>query len=115
MAAATLRKEQDAGEKYKQDVAQKAAAPPQKAAKAQTAETRPLSPSVVSPPSALNLTSLLTGHVSQDGEMAPAPDISTKVAESEQQADDAAKSLTKKKTKKSKSTKEDKSAKRNHS
>jgi hypothetical protein len=69
----------------------------------------------VSPPSAPNLTSLLTGHVSQDGETSPAPDISTKAAKPKQQADDATKSLTKKKTKKSKSTKEDKSANCNHS
>jgi hypothetical protein len=80
--------------------------------KAQTKETRPSPPSVVSPSPAPNLTSLLTGHVGQDGETSPASDISTKLAEPKQQADDAAKSPTKKKTKKSKSTKEDKLAKR---
>jgi hypothetical protein len=115
LAAATLWKEWEATEKYKQDEAQKAAAPLQMAVKARTAETRPLPASIVSPPSAPNLTSLLTGHVGQDGETSPAPDISKKVAEPKQQADDAVKSPTKKKTKKSKSTKEDKSAKHNHS
>jgi hypothetical protein len=99
-------KEQEAKEKYKQDKVQKAAASLQMAVKAQTVVSEPLPPSVVSPPSAPNLTSLLTGHVGQDRETSPAPDISTKVAKPEQQADDAGKSPTKKKTKKSKPTKE---------
>ncbi len=113
MTAATLWKEREAAEKCKQDKARKAAASLKMVVKAQMAEVGPSPPSVVSPPSAPNLTSLLTDHVSQDGEAPPALDISTKAAKPEQQADDATKSPTKKKTTKSKSTKEDKSAKCN--
>ncbi len=71
-------------------------------------------PSVVSPPSAPNLTSLLTGHVGQEvGNQALSDmDINTQDVE---QVEDSAKSPKKKKTKKVKSTKEDTSTKRDRS
>ena len=71
-------------------------------------------PLVVSPPSAPNLTSLLTGHVGQEvGNKASSDmDINTQDVE---QVEDSAKSHKKKKTKKVKSTKEDTSTKRNRS
>jgi hypothetical protein len=71
-------------------------------------------PSVVSPPSAPNLTSLLTGHVGQEvGNQTPSDmDINTQDVE---QVEDSAKSPKKKKSIKVKSTKEDTSTKRDRS
>jgi len=71
-------------------------------------------PSVVSPPSAPNLTSLLTGHVGQEvGNLASLDmDINTQDVE---QVEDSAKSPKKKKSKKVMSTKEDTSTKRDRS
>jgi hypothetical protein len=71
-------------------------------------------PSVVSPPSVPNLTSLLTGHIGQEvGNQASSDmDINTQDVE---QVEDSAKSPKKKKLKKVKSTKEDTSMKRDRS
>jgi hypothetical protein len=76
-------------------------------------------PTVVSPPSAPNLTSLLAGHVGQevgtqvaDGTIATDMDINT---QDDEQVNDNVKSPKKKKSKKVKSTKEDKSSKRDRS
>ena len=69
-------------------------------------------PSMVSPPAAPNLNSLLTGHTGQDVEK-PAEETGT--ATEEDQADDNVKSPKKKKVKKSKAAKDDKPAKRDRS
>ena len=71
-------------------------------------------PSVVSPPSAPNLTSLLTGHVGQEvgNQVSSDMDINSQEVE---QVEDSAKSPKKKKSKKVKSTKEDTSKKRDRS
>jgi hypothetical protein len=69
-------------------------------------------PSMVSPPAAPNLNSLLTGHTGQDVEK-PAEETGT--ATEEDQVDDNVKSPKKKKVKKSKAAKDDKPAKRNRS
>ena len=71
-------------------------------------------PSVVSPPSAPNLTSLLTGHVGQEvgNQVSSDMDINSQEVE---QVEDSAKSPKKKKSKKVKSTKEDTSTKRDRS
>ncbi len=69
-------------------------------------------PSVVSPPAAPNLNSLLTGHIGQDVEK-PAEKNGT--AMEEDQFDDTVKSPKKKKVKKSKAAKDDKPAKRDRS
>jgi len=75
-------------------------------------------PSVVSPPSAPNLTSVLTGHIGQEvGTQAADNGIATDMGintQEDKQVDDNVKSPQKKK-KKIKSTKEDKSTKRNRS
>jgi len=71
-------------------------------------------PSVVSPPSAPNLTSLLTGHVGQEVGNQASSDMNINAQEVEQ-VEDSAKSPKKKKSKKVKSTKEDTSTKRNRS
>ena len=71
-------------------------------------------PSVVSPPSAPNLTSLLTGHIGQEvgNQVSSDMDINSQEVE---QVKDSAKSPKKKKSKKVKSTKEDTSTKRDRS
>ncbi len=71
-------------------------------------------PSVVSPPSAPNLTSLLTGHVGQEVGNQASSDMDINLQEVEQ-VEDIAKSPKKKKSKKVKSTKEDTSTKRDRS
>jgi hypothetical protein len=107
MVAATLQKEKDAAkkeglkaviEKDNLNAAADMILPPE-----------PL-PMVVSPPSAPNLTSLLTGHVGQevgtqvaDGTIAMDMDINT---QDDEQVDDKVKSPNKKKLKKVQSTKE---------
>jgi hypothetical protein len=73
-----------------------------------------LLPSVVSPPSAPNLTSLLTGHVGQEVWNQASPDMDINRQDVEQ-VEDIAKSPKKKKSKKVKSTKEDTSTKRDRS
>jgi hypothetical protein len=71
---------------------------------------------VVFPPSALNLNSLLTGHVGQEGGTLLATNTTTTAMVTEMQAKDTVKSPKKKKSKKVKSTsKEDKSTKRDRS
>ncbi len=107
MAAATLQKEKDAAkkdglkaviEKENLNVAVDMNPPHE-----------PL-PTVVSPPPAPNLTSLLTGHIVQD--------VGTQAADDTTATDmdnDNVKSPKKKKSKKVKSTKEDKSSKRDRS
>jgi len=76
-------------------------------------------PLVVSPPSAPNLTSLLTGHIGQDvGKQAADNGIATDKGsntQEDEQVDDNVKSPKKKKSKKIKSTKEDKLTKRDRS
>jgi hypothetical protein len=76
-------------------------------------------PSVVSPPSAPNLTSLLTGHIGQEVGMQAADNgIATDKGsntQEDEQVDDNVKSPQKKEIKKIKSTKEDKSTKRDRS
>jgi len=76
-------------------------------------------PSVVSPPSAPNLNSLLTGHIGQEvGKQAAGNGIATDKGsntQEDEQVDDNVKSSKKKKSKKIKSTKEDKSTKRDRS
>jgi len=71
-------------------------------------------PSVVSPPSAPNLTSLLTGHVGQEVGNQESSDMDINSQEVEQ-VEDSAKSPKKKKSKKVKSTKDDTSTKRDRS
>jgi hypothetical protein len=71
-------------------------------------------PSVVSPPSAPNLTSLLTGHVGQDVGNRASSEIDIRFQDVEQ-VDDGIKSPKKKKSKNVKSSKEDTSAKRDRS
>ena len=71
-------------------------------------------PSVVSPPSAPNLTSLLTGHVGQDVGHRASSEIDIRFQDVEQ-VDDGIKSPKKKKSKNVKSSKEDTSAKRDRS
>ncbi len=76
-------------------------------------------PLVVSPPSAPNLTSLLTGRIGQEVGMQAADNgIATDKGsntQEDEQVDDNVKSPKKKKSKKIKSTKEDKSTKRDRS
>ncbi len=113
MAAATLQKEKDAAKKDGlKAVIEKDNL---NAAADMNLPLEPL-PMVVSPPSAPNLTSLLTGHVGQevgtqaaDNTTAKDMDINT---QDDKQVDDNVKSPKKKKSKKVKSTKEDKSLKR---
>jgi len=71
-------------------------------------------PSVVSPPSAPNLTSLLTIHVGQEVGNQASSDMDIKSQDVEK-VEDSAKSPKKKKSKKVKSTKEDTSTKRDRS
>jgi hypothetical protein len=113
MAAATLQKEKDAAKKeglkavIKKDNLNVAAD--------MILPHEPL-PTVVSPPPAPNLTSLLTGHVGQDvGSQAADNTTATDNTQVDEQVDDNVKSPKKKKSKKVKSTKEDKSSKRDHS
>ncbi len=70
-------------------------------------------PVVVSPPSAPDLNSLLTGHVRHDGGLQVADGAAT-MDIVEDPADDNVKSPKKKNSKKVKLTKEDKLSKRNH-
>jgi hypothetical protein len=104
MAAAILQKEQEAAKNNGLKAANKDNTNPTPA---------PL-PSVVSPLSAPNLTSLLTSHVGQEvGNQAPSDmEINSQDVE---QVEDSVKSPKKKKTKKVKSTKEATSTKRDRS
>ncbi len=116
LAATTLQKEKDAAKKYGlKGVIEKENL---NVAADMNSPHEPL-PTVVSPPPAPNLTSLLTGHIGQevgtqaaDNTTATDMDINTQV---DKQVDDNVKSPKKKKSKKVKSTKEDKSSKRNRS
>jgi hypothetical protein len=71
-------------------------------------------PSVVSPPSAPNLISLLTGHVGQEVGNQASSDMDIN-SQDVKQVEDSVKSPKKKKSKKVKSTKEDTSTKRDRS
>jgi hypothetical protein len=131
MAAATFQKEKDAAEKDELEAAIEkdnlnAAAVTPKDVDEQMYKDEPEIvppheplPMEVSPPSAPNLTSLLTGHVGQEvgtqaanDTTATDTDINTQVDE---QVDDNVKSPKKKKSKKVKFTKEDKLLKRDRS
>jgi hypothetical protein len=116
MAAATLQKEKDAA---KTD-GLKAANEDNSNVAVNANSPHVLLPSVVSPPSAPNLTSLLTGHIGQEvGTQADNNGMATVTVGNTQvdvHGDDNVKSPTKKKRrKKTKSTKEDKSTKRDRS
>ncbi len=101
MAAATLQKEKDAGKKYgPKEVTEKDNL---NVAADMNLHYKPL-PTMVSPPSAPNLTSLLTSHVGQEGgtqaaDDTPATDmdITTQV---DKQVDDNVKSPTQKRNQK---------------
>ena len=99
MAAAILQKEKNAAKAANGD---------------DTNLTQAPLPSVVSPPSAPNLTSLLTGHVGQEAVNLASSDMDINTQDAEQ-VEDSAKSPKKKKSKKVKSTKEDTSTKRDRS
>ncbi len=110
MAAATQQKEKDAAERHMLIELLRIETNPSMVIKVGTASEPP--PTVVSPPSAPNLNSLLTGHVNQEGETLLATNSTTTAMVTETQAKDTVKSLKKKKSKKVKSTsKEDKSTK----
>jgi hypothetical protein len=70
---------------------------------------------VVSPPSAPNLNSLLTGHAGQEGETLLTTKTTMTAMAADTQAEDTVKSPKKKKSKKVKSSKEDKSTKHDRS
>jgi hypothetical protein len=96
MVAATLQKEKDAADKYKQVNKQRDAAPLPSATKVGIAVTEPSPPSVVFPPSVPNLNFLLTGHVSRDEEKFPTIKPTTNaVSYIKPQAKDTVKSPTK--------------------
>ncbi len=112
MAAATLQKEKDVAKKdglkaviEKDNLS---------AAADMNLPQEPL-PTVVSPPSAPNLTSLLTGHVGQEVGTQAADNTTAKdmdiITQDDKQVDDNVKSPKKKKSKNVKFTKEDKSSK----
>jgi hypothetical protein len=114
MAAATPQKEKEAAEKYKLNKLWRTETNPSMVTKEGTDSKLP--PTVVSPPSALNLNSLLTGHVGQEGGTLLATNTTTTATVTETQAKDTVKSPKKKKSKKAKSTsKDDRSTKRDRS
>jgi hypothetical protein len=96
MALATLAREKEAAKRQLQEE--------EAAALAASGKALPL---VVSPPSALNLNSLLTGHVGQESERAQEDRISSKAMEVDL-ANDTGKPPKKKESKKSKISKEGK-------
>ncbi len=96
MALATLAREKEAAERRLQE--EEGAVP---------AASGVVLPLVVSPPSALNLNSLLTGQVSQENQRAQEDGITSKAAE-EDSANDNSKTPKKKISKKSKISKEGK-------
>jgi hypothetical protein len=96
MALATLAREKEAAERRLQE--EEAAAP---------AVSGVALPLVVSPPSALNLNSLLTGHVSQENKRAQEDGIASKAME-EDLANTTGKPPKRKESKKSKTSKEGK-------
>jgi hypothetical protein len=110
MAAAILQKEKNAAKKDELN----AANGDNLTVAVNTNPTQVPLPSVVSPPSAPNLTSLLTGHVGQEVGNLASSDMDINLQEVEQ-VEDIAKSPKKKKSKKVKSTKEDTSKKRDRS
>jgi hypothetical protein len=93
MALATLAREKEAAKRQLQE--EEAAAP---------AASGVVLPLVVSPPSALNLNSLLTGHVGQESERAQEDGIASKAMEADS-ANDTGKPPKKKESKKSKISK----------
>jgi hypothetical protein len=114
MAVATLQKEKEAAKRFQREEEAKAAAAPAVSATEEVhqmvATEQAALPPVVSPPSAPNLNSFLTGHVGQDGETS-AEYSSLAVVDNE--AEDTGKSPKDKKSKKSKSIKEGNAYKRN--
>jgi hypothetical protein len=114
MAAATPKKEKEAAEKHKLNELRRTETNPSMITK--VGRDSKLPPTVVSPPSAVNLNSLLTSHVGQEGGTLLATDTTPTTMVTEMQAKDTVKSPKKKKSKKVKSTsKEDKSTKRDRS
>jgi hypothetical protein len=108
MAAATQKKGKEAAEKHKLNELRMTETNPSMVTKVGTGSKLP--PTVVSPPLALNLNSLLTGHVGQEGGTLLATDTTTTALVTETQAKDTVKSPKEKKSNKVKSTsKEDKS------
>jgi hypothetical protein len=116
MAAATLQKEKDAAKK---DGLKAVIEKDNLNAVADMNLPQEPLPMVVSPPSAPNLTSLLTGHIGQEVGTPAADDTTAKDmdinTQDDEQVDDNVKSPKKNKSKKVKSTKENKSSKRNRS
>ncbi len=107
MAAATPQKEKDATEKHKLIELWRTETNSSRVTKVGAAYKPP--PTVVSPPSALNLNSLLTSHVGQERGTLLATDTNKTAMVTEMQAKDTVKSPKKKKSKKVMSTsKEDK-------
>jgi hypothetical protein len=104
MATATLQKEMDGAKKDGSKSSNEGS-------RCEAVDTNPR-PSVVSPPAAPNLTSLLTGHIGQEAEQQAA---GNGTALDGGQVDENMRSPIKKKSKKTKSTKEDKSTKRDRS
>jgi hypothetical protein len=102
MAAATPKIEKEAAEKHKLNELWRTETNPSTVTKVGADSKLP--PTVVSPPSALNFNSLLTGHVGQEGGMLLATDTTMTALVTETQAKDTVKSPKKKKSKKVKST-----------
>jgi hypothetical protein len=105
MAAATPPPKKDAAEKHKLNEPQRTETNPSTVTKVGTDSKLP--PTVVSPPSALYLNSLLTGHVGQEGGTLVATNTTNTTMTAtvtETQAKDTVKSPKKKKSKKVKST-----------
>jgi hypothetical protein len=96
MVLATLAREKEAAKRQLQEA--------EVAAPAATGVALPL---VVSPPSALNLNSLLTGHIGEESERAQEDGIASKAMEADS-ANDTCKPSKKKESKKSKISKEGK-------
>ncbi len=107
--AATLQREKEAAERLQQEEELKVAAA---LALSATKVVQTLPP-VVSPPSAPNLTSLLTGHVGQESETVSESGNNSIAVDPV--ADEIGKSPKKEKSKKSKSNKEDNVSKRDRS
>jgi hypothetical protein len=102
MAAAIPPPKKEAAEKHKLNELRRTETNPSMVTKVGTASKLP--PTVVSPPSALNLNSLLTSHVGQEGGTLLATNTTTTTMVTETQAKDTVKSPKKKKSKKVKST-----------
>jgi hypothetical protein len=113
MAAAMLQKEKEAAERLHREEESKVPAARASSTTKEVHQTdvtaAALSP-VVSPSSAPNLTSLLTGHVGQESETVP--ENGNTLTATDTVADEIGKSPKKKKLKKSKSNKEDYASKR---